>query len=173
MTRSIPEPLKRTITKRPNGRIRVSDNTGTKSRVEPQHGEECNINTIMRKMHAQGILPHFKTGGNFGNFTEMDDFHTCQNRIIAANNDFMALPSELRSKFQNDPGQLLDFLSDENNRAEAIEMGLIAPPGHLIEPPHTSAQDRAEGPSEAAQAPSSTKSKTGQKAENKSSEAPS
>jgi len=173
MTRSIPEPLTRTYEPRPKGRRRVMDSTGTKSRVEPQHGEECNINTIMRKMHAQGILPHFKTGGNFGNFTDLDDFHTCKNRIIAAQNDFMALPAELRSQFDNDPGKLLDFLSDESNRSEAVEMGLVAPSGHLIEPPNTSAQERAEGPSEGTQEPTGSKTKTGHKAKTTSSEAPS
>lgn len=112
-------------------------------------------------MHAQGVLPHFKTGGNFGNFTSYDDFHTMRNRICDAKEDFMRLPAELRDRFNNDPGELVQFLEDPDNREECQEMGLIAPPGHLIEPTHTSPQERAEGPSEAAQEASSPKSKNG------------
>ena len=148
MTRKIPEDPKliRTTTVRKNGRRRVSDSTGTESRVEPQHANETNINTIMRKMHAQGVLPHFKTGGNFGNFELAEDFHTAQNRIIAAQDDFMRLPSELRSKFDNDPGKLIDFLSNCENRAEAVDMGLIAPDGYVVEPNQKTPEPPAQEP---------------------------
>jgi len=147
MTRSIPE-----APPKPKRR-RVQTPVGTRTKTEQQHENECNINTIMRKMHAQGIIPHYETGGNFGDFTSIDDFQTAQNRIIAANNDFMALPAELRAKFDNDPGQLLQFLENPDNREACQEMGLLAPPGHLQEPTHGSPQDKAERPPEAAQEP--------------------
>jgi len=165
MTRSIPEPLKRTTTVRKNGSRRVSDSTGKESRVEPQHREECNINTIMRKMHAQGILPHFKSGGNFGDFTAYSDFHDCHNRILAAEADFMAMPSELRYKFDNDPGKLLDFLHDPANRAECVEMGLIAPDGYKPEKAPNSKQEASQAPSEPNQGANPTGTQKGQKAE--------
>ena len=134
--------------KRANGSKRVQMDTGTKSKVEQQHKNQCDINTIMHKMHAQGILPHFRNGGNFGDFTTLDDFHTCKNRILAANNDFMALPSQLRAKFKNDPGNLLDFLQDPENRSEAQEMGLIAPEGYKAPPEEKTPQKGSQEPTE-------------------------
>jgi len=146
MTRSIPTTIKRSTRERKNGSRRVSDSTGTESRVEQQHADECNINTIMRKMHAQGVLPHFKTGGNFGDFTSFDDFHSMQNRIADAQTDFMRLPSELRYKFGNDPGKLVQFLENPENRAECVDMGLIAPDDYISDPPRKQPEPPTEEP---------------------------
>lgn len=37
----------------------------------------------------------------------------------------MSLPAELRKRFRNDPGMLLAFLEDPQNRAEAESLGLV------------------------------------------------
>ena len=37
----------------------------------------------------------------------------------------MALPSDVRSRFGNNPAELLDFLNDNSNYDEAIRLGLI------------------------------------------------
>jgi len=135
-----------------------------KSRVEQQHRDECNINTIMRKMHAQGILPHFKQGGNFGDFTSYTHFHDMQNRIADAHEDFMRLPSELRYKFDNDPGKLVQFLENPENLSECRRLGLIAPEGHNTPEGKNSAQESSEAASasnEATQPPKATKAQKG------------
>jgi len=140
MTRSIPE--------RTNKYRRVQTPVDPMSLTEQQHGPACDINTIMRKLRTQGELPHYRMGGNFGDFTNYADFHDMKNRILQANNDFMALPSELRAKFGNDPGNLLTFLEDPVNRAEAVELGLIAPsvpPG--VKSPQESDSGATEEPS--------------------------
>lgn len=135
-----------TVKKRPNGSKRVQFATGDKSRVEQHHRDEVNINTIMRKMHAQGVLPHFKNGGTFGDFSSVTDFQDCKNRIIAANNDFMRLPSELRFKFDNDPGLLVEWLQDPDNASEARDMGLIPPVGYKPPSEEKTSQEAAQAP---------------------------
>ena len=40
--------------------------------------------------------------------------------------DFMELPAQLRSRFNNDPAELIDFLGKEENREEATKLGLVA-----------------------------------------------
>ena len=47
---------------------------------------------------------------------------------MAADDAFMALPAAVRERFNNDPAELVDFVSDVNNRSEAIDLGLIPPP---------------------------------------------
>jgi hypothetical protein len=37
----------------------------------------------------------------------------------------MALPAKIRAKFDHDPNALLQFLQNEENRDEAIQIGLI------------------------------------------------
>ena len=61
----------------------------------------------------------------YGDFTNIEDFHNANNRIIQAREDFLALPSEIREQFDNDPGQLVEFINDPDNIEEAQEMGLL------------------------------------------------
>jgi len=126
----------------------VKFNTGKKSNVEQQHANDQNINTIMRKMRTQGILPSLKEGGQYGNFTNAQDFQIAQNKIIEAKNDFNRLPAELRKQFDNEPYNLLIYLEDPENREEAIQNGLL-PPDPIKEPPKKiTAQKAVETPEE-------------------------
>jgi phage internal scaffolding protein len=47
------------------------------------------------------------------------------NRVIAAQDEFEALPAQIRARFDNDPANLIEFLENENNRPEAEELGLV------------------------------------------------
>ena len=48
------------------------------------------------------------------------------NAVLAAQDEFMELPAQLRARFNNDPALLIDFLEKEENREEAIKLGLVA-----------------------------------------------
>jgi len=159
--------MTRSIKPRPDGSRRVLQSTGTESRVEPQHRDACNINTIMRKLHSQGVIPHFRTGGNFGNFTGYDDYHAMRTRICDAQDDFHRLPAELRKQFDNDPGKLLEFLDDPENRQAAQEMGLIGPdkPQDPKEPTEVQpSYPEMEAPQKATKAPEKPEPKPAQSA---------
>lgn len=93
--------------------------------VEQCHRSVVDVNNIVKKYHATGSLPQRLSRGVYGDFTNMTDYHDCVNRVNDALSDFAALPSVIRKRFGNDPAQLLAFLEDENNRAEAMELGLI------------------------------------------------
>jgi len=55
----------------------------------------------------------------------VSDYHTALNAIRASEEAFMSLPAKLRVKFDHDPNALLQFLQNEQNRDEAIQLGLI------------------------------------------------
>lgn len=96
------------------------------SLTEQSHVASCDINTIMSRYEKQGVVPSGPDGQPFfGDFSNVPDFHTAQNALIQAENSFNQLPAKLRKRFDNDPGELLKFLADKNNRKEAIELGLI------------------------------------------------
>jgi len=78
-----------------------------------------------------GQLPENVAKPYYGDFTGISDYHSALNQITAAQQGFMQLPAELRSRFDNDPGKLLEFLGDEKNLDEAIKLGLVDP----IDPP--------------------------------------
>jgi len=91
-----------------------------------QHAkEECDINTIVRRFGLTGELPNGVKAPQYGDFTEATDYHTALNAVRAADAAFMQLPADIRTRFNNDPGSLVDFVSDDNNRAEAEKLGLV------------------------------------------------
>jgi phage internal scaffolding protein len=93
--------------------------------TQQHHSEEADINTIVRRFGLTGQLPQAREAPEYGDFSHVTDYHTAMNAVLEADQHFMALPAELRAQFNNDPGALLDFVYDDNNRAKAEEMGLV------------------------------------------------
>jgi phage internal scaffolding protein len=87
--------------------------------------EECDINTILQKFSITGILPEAPLSPRYGDFSGISDYHTALNCVIAAQEEFEALPAQIRARFQNDPAQLIEFLQNEKNRPEAEDLGLV------------------------------------------------
>ena len=90
--------------------------------------DETDINNILRQFNITGLLPEQPLSPRYGDFTGIGDYHSALNAVIAAEDQFMALPANLRARFENDPAQLIAFLSDENNRSEAEKLGLLEIP---------------------------------------------
>lgn len=106
-------------------RKRVQVDCGGVSRTKESEKESCDINKIIAKYRKTGVVTHRKEyGGRYGDFSSVTDFHTAQNVVLAAQEMFMTLPSHIRKKFRNDPGEFLAFVDDPANVEEMIEMGL-------------------------------------------------
>lgn len=106
------------------------------SKTQQEFRDECNIKTIVRKamMTGQG-LPKPTTKGFFGEFIGID-FQDMQNTLTKAQQAFMTLPAAIRRRFNNNPGQLIDFIEDNQNYEEAVKLGLIPlPPKKEAEKP--------------------------------------
>ncbi len=87
--------------------------------------EECDINTILQKFSITGLLPESPLSPRYGDFSGISDYHTALNRVIAAQDEFEALPAQIRARFDNDPAKLIEFLDNDANRPEAEELGLV------------------------------------------------
>lgn len=98
------------------------------SKTEQCHEGETNINKIMARYRRTGLVPQRGNPGFYGDFSSAEDYQTCCNKVLEANNNFMTLPADIRKHFENDPGKLLAFLSDDNNREEAYELGILPRP---------------------------------------------
>ena len=109
---------------------KVSDETGLScpepTLAQQNFKDETDINHIVRQFGLTGELPGKPMSPQYGDFTGVLDYHSAVNAVLAAQDDFMELPAQLRSRFNNDPAQLIDFLDNEQNREEAIKLGLIA-----------------------------------------------
>lgn len=95
-----------------------------------QHmADDCDVNKIMERYEKTGLLDHVNEfQGNYGDFTDVQDYQTSVNQVIAANEVFMSLPAQIRAQFENNPGAFFEFVSDDENLPAMKEMGLI-PPG--------------------------------------------
>lgn len=111
----------------------VSRETGlstpiAEGRTQQQFKEETDINEIVRRFGLTGTLPDNPHMPNYGDFTGISDFKTAVDMVAQAESAFMEFPAELRARFQNDPQRLMEFLDNEANRKEALELGLVAKP---------------------------------------------
>jgi phage internal scaffolding protein len=87
--------------------------------------DECDINVIVERFGVTGQLPVAPLEPTYGDFSGVNDYHSALNAIRSSEEAFMALPAKIRAKFDHDPNALLEFLQNETNRDEAIELGLI------------------------------------------------
>ncbi len=109
-------------------RKRVSIEFPEKTKTEQSHVGATNINSIMKRYHRSGLLPRVQGSPMFGDFTRVEDYHAAQGKLIAAQEEFLALPAEIRQRFDNNAGNLVGFLLDPGNEEEAIALGLIVKP---------------------------------------------
>lgn len=97
------------------------------SLTQQHQKDQADINYILEQFNVTGILPISPISPQYGDFTGVGDYQSAMNAVIAMEDEFMALPAGIRSRFENNPELLLDFLSNEKNREEAIKLGLIDP----------------------------------------------
>lgn len=97
--------------------------------------DDSDINVIVRRFKLSGQLPPVKAEPFYGDFSEVEDYHSAMNKILEARSAFMELPAETRKRFSNDPQELIDYLNNpELDREEARKLGLLLPEVAAPEP---------------------------------------
>lgn len=95
---------------------------------------ECDINFIIQRFQKTGVIEHQREHeGNYGEFTQLD-YHEAMNVVAEANSMFETVPSNIRKKFDNDPGKFLQFVTDAKNLDEMRDLGLAEQEIEVIEP---------------------------------------
>ena len=94
---------------------------------------DADINCIIARYENTGVLvdptvPVSRTP-EFGDFSDMPDYQTAQNVIIAAKDAFYSLSSKIRERFQNDPAAYFEFVRNlkegSEDYDEAISLGIV------------------------------------------------
>lgn len=97
-------------------------------RTKQSFRDECDINNIMGKFQRTGLLEAVnKNQPRYGDVPAMD-FRQAVENIRLADEMFSEMPSNVRKRFENDPGAFLAFIQNADNYDEAVELGLIVPP---------------------------------------------
>lgn len=119
---------------------RVYANLSGKSMTKQEFSKESNINRIMAKYLKTGLVEHVRTfQGQYGNFLSAPDYHKAMSQVVAAQQMFEGMPSNIRNKFDNDPEKFLAFVQDYDNTDEMRELGLL--PKEALTAPQETAQD--------------------------------
>lgn len=98
-----------------------------KSLAQQHMADECDINKLVERFVVRGEIPTLALPPLQGDFTEAPTYQEALNLMVEAQKSFMALPADVRGRFQNDPGQFVEFCSNEGNRDELRRMGLWSP----------------------------------------------
>lgn len=97
--------------------------------------EDADINVMLRRFHITGEMPEAPPAAPYyGDFSQIGTYQEALAAIEDARESFNALPADVRRRFENDPGELIAFVQDERNRAEAVALGLLQP-APIPEPP--------------------------------------
>lgn len=98
-------------------------------RTQQSAKDECDINLIVAAAQRGAGIKHVNPAvPQYGDFTGLPDYKSALLMVNKASDMFMSLDAFVRERFGNDPGRLLDFLSDDKNRDEAIKLGLVKAP---------------------------------------------
>lgn len=91
--------------------------------------QETDINYILKQYDKTGLITHVNNAvANYGDFTTVNEYQQSLNMVMQAQEAFNALPSEVRKRFFNDPGEFFEFATNPENKDEMVAMGLAHPP---------------------------------------------
>ena len=103
--------------------------------VEQHHSDDTLIQNILKRYDKTGVFYHVNQAqATYQDNTEFNEYADMYNKVEAAKANFLKIPAEIRAKFNNDPGQFLEFVNNDQNIEEMYEMGLMPRPLEEPEP---------------------------------------
>lgn len=104
------------------------------TRTQQQFKDECDINVILERFGVTGLLPQSVKVPLQEDFLEATTFQEALHVMMAAEDAFMQMPSDVRKRFDNDPALFVDWVSKPENLEEAGKMGLAIERPKAAEP---------------------------------------
>lgn len=123
-------PNGQTFSRRLDGSLDIGFENDEPSMADPSFEADTNVNNVMKK-HGGSMESAFQARrlqGAYADLSNIPDYQTMLKTVQHAQDTFNAMPADLRKKFDNDPQKLISFLSDPNNKNEAITLGLVNKP---------------------------------------------
>lgn len=95
-----------------------------KSRTVQDEAQACDLNFIVKQFGVTKQFPQGHVDAPIGVFVDVFDFKTAMDAVIQSRNAFEAMPSAVRKRFGNDPGEFVKFCEDPANVADIVKLGL-------------------------------------------------
>lgn len=105
-------------------RIAVKHPGGGREMTKQSHALETDINQLLARWLTTGQINVTAKEPTYGDFSGVGDYHDAMNRVIAAQEEFNALPAQLKKACGQDPGILLEMMKDPDQREELEKLGL-------------------------------------------------
>lgn len=107
------------------------------SMTEQAHKDEFDINRLIKRATRSGVLATVDQIRSvyYGDFSEVGQSFENHLKIKEAEERFLALPSDVRDYFHNDPKRLLDALGDDKQLGKLIDLGLVRKPDPVVGTP--------------------------------------
>lgn len=107
----------------------------TPSMTRQEFAEEADINVLMARFEATGLMPSFNKGEpRYIDVSSVPNMQEALHIMEEATAAFMALDARTRRRFENDPQQFVAFAQDPKNVDQLREWGLAAPLPQKPEP---------------------------------------
>lgn len=90
--------------------------------------KDADINELVKRfgIDRDPVPPAVFDPAYYGDVTDIPDLGEALRRVAEARDRFMALPHDLRRRFDNDPSRLWEFVNDVRNVDEAVRLGLLS-----------------------------------------------
>lgn len=104
------------------------DTSNDPSVTVESYQEEVDLNRMVKRFGiGDGAIPPAAVDPrHYGDFSEVPDFRQAWDQVKLAENRFLELPADIRSKFDNDPVRLITYLEDPKNWEEAVELKILS-----------------------------------------------
>lgn len=97
------------------------------SLTQQQFKDEADINVIVDRFMKTGHLPDPVSMPQYVDYEGVFDFQSAMNVVRQADENFMRMDANVRSRFHNSPQEFLEFFANPDNAAEAVRLGLAVP----------------------------------------------
>lgn len=102
------------------------------SKTQQHHVELVKVQNLIKQYDRSGVLTHVAQGvAHYGDYSKVNEYQQYLDFVNAANSLFAELPSNIREKFGNDPGQFFEYATDPKNKGDMEEMGLFPKPQEI------------------------------------------
>lgn len=104
------------------------------SMTEQYHRSEVDINSIIARYNKTGVFgsPSQLREVVFGDFSACTDRLEYEITVSKAKQEFLKLPSNVRSAFNNDPYQMLKELDSGDHLQKFIDLGIVKKPAPVV-----------------------------------------
>lgn len=106
-----------------------------KTKTQQHLQKSTDVNYIVARCLKTGTPLPANPTPHYADYSSVPDYKEAQNILIIAKQKFSLLPAEIRSKFHNEPSEMLEFVHNPENKEECQELGLLPkPPGVYLDP---------------------------------------